>query len=334
MISINELHGWEIYDLSAITAETVWIDSRIGISFREHRSNFLRCKIMDVPIWDCQSIHLRSKTPPSEVWNVLISMDADLVGISIKSPIMGDLFTDYLSYFSQRAGYIRQISPRILKVDRNPDEIWRESLDKKARNAVRRAEKSGVKVERIDPADHIDDIVECNRSKRGVPPCYTDRKCVAEEIEENKIKFGGGFQPIGAFLKDKLVGYAYIIFVSRDLALFSKFFINYNFGSMSIGELLLWHGIKEVAGRVRFLQYGSWSRYHSGLDMFLEHFGFSKEFKTLNIYIPLSKAGKMLLLQKKAVNRVINSGMLVKLSQNRFMRDRWYLLKSIRKRFT
>jgi hypothetical protein len=26
--------------------------------------------------------------------------------------------------------------------------------------------------------------------------------------------------------------------------------------------------------------------------------------------------------------------MLVKLSQNRFMRDRWYLLKSIRKRFT
>jgi hypothetical protein len=166
---------------------------------------------MDILIWDCQSVHLRSKTPPSEVWNVLISMDADVVGISIKSPIMGDLFTDYLSYFSQRAGYIRQIIPRILKVD------------KKARNAVRRAEKSGVKVERIDPADHIDDIVECNRSKRGVPPCYTDRKCVAEEIEENKIKFGGGFQPIGAFLKDKLVGYAYIIFVSRDLVLFSKF---------------------------------------------------------------------------------------------------------------
>ena len=112
-------------------------------------------------------------------------MDADVVGISIKSPIMGDLFTGYLSY-------MRQISPRILKVNRNLDEIW---LDKKARNAVRRAEKTSVKVERIDPANHIDDIVECNRSKRGVPPCCTDRKRITEEIEENKIKFGGGFSP-------------------------------------------------------------------------------------------------------------------------------------------
>jgi len=93
---------------------------------------------------------------------MLISMDADVVGISIKSPIMGDLFTDL--------SYMRQISPRILKVNRNLDEIW---LDKKARNAVRRAEKTSVKVERIDPADHIDGIVECNRSKRGVPPCCT-----------------------------------------------------------------------------------------------------------------------------------------------------------------
>jgi hypothetical protein len=108
-------------------------------------------------------------------------MDADVVGISIKSPIMGDLFTDL--------SYMRQISPRILKVNRNLDEIW---LDKKARNAVRRAEKISVKVERIDPADHIGDIVECNRSKRGVPPCCTDRKHVTEEIEENKIKLGGG----------------------------------------------------------------------------------------------------------------------------------------------
>ena len=322
---------WDIYDLSAIrAAENIHIRDEIGVCIRRHSS--LKLTIADVPIWDCQSIQLKRKIPPLKVWEEIKQIKADVVGISIKSPIMGELFDEYSSFFGEKAGYIREISPRILPIDREIEDIWEKSLDKKARNAVRRAKKS-VKVEKIDPLDHVEEIYECNRSKKGVPPCYLDKECIKKEIEEYKKDFGDLFCCIGAILESKLVGYAYIIFVNRDLALFSKFFINYKFRNISIGEILLWSGIEvAVERKMRFLQYGSWSRYHSGLDMFLEHFGFSRGFKTLNIYIPLTLKGRSLLLQKRIFNRVINSDALVKLSQSRFLRDRWYLFKALRRK--
>ncbi|MGC8933368.1 MAG: GNAT family N-acetyltransferase [Candidatus Methanodesulfokora sp.] len=333
-MTFSELTDWKIYDLSAIAAgETIRIGDHIGLSVKKHRSS--KITVVDVPLWDCQSIQLKREVPPQALYEEIKSIKADVIGMSIKEPIMRDLFGLYASYLRGKAGYVREISPRILRVDVKLGDIWGKNLDKKARNAVRRAERSGVKVESIDPADHVDEIYECNRSKRGVPPCYTDKKCILEEIEENKKKFRGNFHALGAFLHDKLVGYAYIIFVNRDLAIFSKFFINYNFRNISIGEMLLWSGIKAAADRgVKFLQYGSWSKYHSGLDMFLEHFGFSRGFRTINFYIPLTPVGGMFLLQKRIFSRIISSDLLIRLSQNRFLRDRWYLFKSLRRKLT
>jgi hypothetical protein len=336
---MNKLNTWEIYDLSAYYAATVtiWSSDGIGLSVKKQRNDILKFNILDVPIWDCQSLHLKHNISPSYVWeNVIKPMkNVDVIGISIKSPVMKDLFEEYFHFFSEKAGYIRWISPRILRVDRDIDDIWRKNLDKKARNAVRRAEKSGVRIEIIDPEDYIEEIYECNKSKKGVPPCYVDKDCITNEIKNNKNNFGDCFQGIGAFLREKLIGYAYLISVNRELTLLSRLFINYNFRHVSISELLLWSGIEITAkNKMKFLQYGSWSRYHPGLDMLLEHFGFSKSFKTLNIYIPLTRRGKIFLVQKKAVNRIIQSEVLVKLSQSKILRDRWYVFKSLRKKFT
>ena len=323
---------WEIYDLSAIVtaSETLWIGDEIGLSVRRHNSLGLR--VADVPLWDCQSVHLRSKVAPHILWEEVRRLEEDVIGIAIKSPIMGELFNDYSSFFRRKAGYIREINPRILPVGGGLKDIWEKSLDKKARNAVRRAQRT-VRVEEIDPADYVDEIYECNMSKKGVPRCYVDKECIKEEIGNYKKRFGPLFRCIGAFLGSKLVGYTYLVFVNKDLALFSRFFINYNYKNISIGEILLWSGIEvAVENGAKLLQYGSWSRHHPGLDMFLEHFGFKRGFKTLNIYVPLTLAGKVFLLDKKIFSRIANSNMLGVLSRNKLLRDRWYALKSLRRK--
>ncbi|MGB9831461.1 MAG: hypothetical protein ACPLSP_05245, partial [Fervidicoccus fontis] len=230
-------------------------------------------------------------------------MKADVVGIGIKEPLMRNLFESYSSFFARKASYLRVIRPRILVVEGELDDIWKYKLDKKARNAIRRAERVGLRAEEINPWEHIPDILECNRSKRGVPPSYTNEEALANEIKFLALNFRK-FYSIGVFLKDKLIGYEFTMFSNNELALFSRFLINYKYKELNIGELLLWKGIeKAVKEGAKLIQYGSWSRYHPGLDTFLEHFGFRKDFKTLNVYIPLTLVGRIFLMQKRFANR-------------------------------
>ena len=192
--------------------------------------------------------------------------------------------------------------------------LWSKVYNKKVRNAIRKFEREGGKVEWIrNPLEHFKEIMRINWSspiRQGVllPTHYTDPHIVFSTLKKYHEIYGRDriFRVYRAYIQeDETIGYAYVL-KKGGHAYVSRFLIDMRYSYLNPGEGLLNGILRDLLNErdVKVVQYGYWSpRAHPGIDHFLKQFGFvvgqevalwffenKLDFKLLNTYLRLKQA--------------------------------------------
>src|SRR5260370_35019770 len=209
------------------------------------------------------------------------------------------------------------------------DEWWKEQIDAKTRNMVRKAEKKGVEVREVPFDDALGDGIrtiynECP-VRQGKPFAHygkdieTVRKEVGTYLERSIF--------IGAFLGDSLIGFVKLLFdETRTQAGLLHIISMIRHRDKAPTNALVAQAVRACAARgIPYLVY---SRFNEGkkqrdsLIEFKEHNGFQRV-NLPRYYVPLTLIGRMALslgLHRRAADRVPES-VLLKL---RGLRNAWH----------
>ncbi len=133
-------------------------------------------------------------------------------------------------------------------------------MNKKARNLVRKFRKHGV-VRIIDPITYGKEIVEINRSfilkqgklvfKHYIDP-LTHYLATKRRIEE----YGNYFIVYGAFINNRLVGYAYILWYN-NVALIERFMSHKGYMKYAVSNGLLASILEDLSNKgIKYVYYG------------------------------------------------------------------------------
>ncbi len=166
------------------------------------------------------------------------------------------------------------------------DNVWRGFFNKKVRNAVRKFERQGGVVKRLSsPLDYVKDILRVNlsnplRQGKPLPPSYTNPSMLVSSLKRLVQDYAGNgkFIVYGAFIKNELVGYAYIVRHGGH-AYISRFMVDLSYAKCMVGEGLLSGIIKDLmmdqTEKTRVIQYAYWTpKTYPGIDHFLRQHGF------------------------------------------------------------
>ncbi len=171
-------------------------------------------------------------------------------------------------------------------------QTWWNTISKKTRNMVRKAEKEGVKVlvtERNDKfAEGIWKIYNETPIRQGRAfPHFGE---TLETVKGNMyMEKDATF--IGAYLKDELMGFIQILHGNR-IAILSNILSMQQHWDKSVNNALLAKSVESCAEKgERWLMYGRIGN-HPSLDKFKENNGFTK-FPLTRYYIPLTWKGKL-----------------------------------------
>jgi len=121
------------------------------------------------------------------------------------------------SWFREHNASVQVVYAHVLPTeDMTFEEIWKNRFEKHARNQVRKAEKEGVNVIKIDTEKGIDewieDIYQCNLSalkRQGRVGAYPDsyKKILQSELISTKRHLGDYFNIYGAVYRGRLAAY-------------------------------------------------------------------------------------------------------------------------------
>ena len=171
-------------------------------------------------------------------------------------------------------------------------ENWWNSVGKKTRNMVRRAEKSGIKVAVVEPSEKL---------AEGIWKIYNETPIrqgrafphYGEPLEKVKSKI---FAPtnstfIGAYFQEELVGFIIILY-GNGIADISEILSMQEHRDKAVNNALVAKAVEVCASKgQRWLMYGRFGN-HPSLDRFKESNGFAK-FPLTRYYIPLTWRGKV-----------------------------------------
>lgn len=171
---------------------------------------------------------------------------------------------------------------------------WKQQINDKTRNMVRKAQKSGVEVRVVafndDLIRGIKEIYDESRLRQGKPFKHYGKDI--ETLRRAHISFVERSQFIGAFFQNELIGFIKIVHgigMSHLMQIISKV----SHRSKAPTNALIAKAVEICAQRgVPYLHYGVWSRRSLG-DFKVHH-----AFEPLDIpryYVPLSMKGKLML---------------------------------------
>lgn len=150
------------------------------------------------------------------------------------------------------------------------DALWTQRVDRKERNAVRKAEKSGVQVRALGPADFdaAHRLVVQTSTRLGNPPDSRTFLCEVFALSES-----GRSQWYGAFLDGRMIAVSSFLFHGAA----ATYFLNASdkdHWNVSPNSLLLWHGVLQALDRgCATVDLGSAPVQYPGLAKFKAGFG-------------------------------------------------------------
>ncbi len=168
---------------------------------------------------------------------------------------------------------------------------WWQMVGKKTRNMSRKAEKSGIKVEVVEPSDKL---------AEGISKIYNETPIRQERAfthyrEPLEIVRGNMYDAknstfIGAYLGDELVGFIQIAY-GDHIAIISNILALQKHWDKAVNNALLAKAVEVCAKKdEHWLMYGRIGN-HPSLDRFKESNGFQK-YPINRYYIPLTGKGK------------------------------------------
>jgi hypothetical protein len=169
---------------------------------------------------------------------------------------------------------------------------WWKNIGKKTRNMIRKAEKSGIKTEIVEPNQKLaEDIWKIYnetpiRQERAFPhygvPLQTITKSV---LSAQDCTF------IGAFFQDELAGFIQLVH-GDNIAIISQILSLQKFWDKAVNNALLAKAIEVCANReIRWLMYGRMGN-HPSLDKFKQNNGFTS-YSLTRYYVPITRKGRI-----------------------------------------
>jgi hypothetical protein len=171
-------------------------------------------------------------------------------------------------------------------------DVWWQTIGKKTRNMVRRAEKNGVKVNVVEPSDNL---------AEGIWKIYNETPIrqerafshYGESLELVKLNMYSAKNNsfIGAYFDGELAGFIQIIY-GENIAIISNILSLQVHWDKSVNNALLAKAVEVCSSKgVRWLMYGRIGN-HPSLDRFKENNGFIK-YPITRYYIPITSKGKL-----------------------------------------
>jgi len=171
------------------------------------------------------------------------------------------------------------------------DEWWK-NVGKKTRNMVRKAEKSGVKIDVVEPSQELAEGIwkiynETPIRQERVFPHYG----IQLQTVKNNIRLLRNCTYLGAYLQDELVGFIQLDH-GHDVAIISQILSLQKQWDKAVNNGLVAKAIEFCANKkIRWIMYGRMGN-HPSLDNFKQSNGFSK-FPLTRYYVPITKKGEI-----------------------------------------
>jgi hypothetical protein len=171
-------------------------------------------------------------------------------------------------------------------------DCWWENIGKKTRNMVRKAEKSGIKTEVVEPNEKL---------AEGIWKIYNETPIRQERAFPN---YGASLQIItkgvlsaqdctfiGAFFQDELAGFIQLVHGDR-IAIISQILSLQKHSDKAVNNALIAKAVEVcVAKKIGWIMYGRIGN-HPSLDKFKQNNGFTK-FSLTRYYVPITKKGRI-----------------------------------------
>lgn len=276
------------------------------------------------PIWLFQRGKINRRGPFYEALRRILKVDEELETIAVRKKLFFKVASDtgeYVRDVIPTADFIEKLGDRGTDVFtfierkwcnsiRNPPRLWLgtedniallqvttfdewwKNIGKKTRNMVRKAEKSGVKTEVVEPSEELAEGIwkiyneTPIRQEREFPHYGTQLQAVI-----NGIGLSQNCIYVGAYFQEKLAGFIQLV-NGHDVALISQILSLQKHWDKAVNNALVAKAIEFCANKkIRWIMYGRMGN-HPSLDKFKQSNGFSR-FTVTRYYVPITKKGRI-----------------------------------------
>jgi hypothetical protein len=212
------------------------------------------------------------------------------------SGLRADVFTFLQETAERTPRFDFQIEPESIAAlhIKNFDTWWKNQLNDKTRNMIRKAQKAGVQVSVVPYDDKLIEgivgIYNENPMRQGKPFAHYGKGF--ETIKKDHVSYVESSDFIAAYHREELIGFAKLVHrpgVSSLMQIISKI----SHRDKAPTNALISKAVEICAERgVPYLHYGLWSK--RGLGDFKKHHGFER-FDVARYVVPLTLWGRLLL---------------------------------------
>jgi hypothetical protein len=282
------------------------------------------CVIYFHPIWLFQRGKLNHRGPFYEAFKKILAVDGDLDSLEIRKKLSLRIARDQREYersIVPTAGLLQKLGERETDIFtflerkwcckiQNPQKSWARaedniallhlkshdewwnSISKKTRNMIRKAEKSGITTFAAEPNEKLAEGIwkiyneTPIRQDRGFPHYGSSLVEVRNSLRsaQNRVY-------IGADLQNELVGFMQLVH-GENVTLISQILSMHKHRDKAVNNALVAKAIEVCAdNHVEWLMYGRIGN-HPSLDNFKSSNGFEK-FTLTRYYVPLTSKGKI-----------------------------------------
>lgn len=276
------------------------------------------------PIWLFQRGKLNHRGPFYETLGRILEADKEVETIAVRKKLFFRVASDVNEYARDvvpTANFIEKIGERGVDIftfiERkwcntisNPPRFWLKTEDdvallrvatyedwwknvgKKTRNMVRKAEKSGVKTEVVEPSEKLAEGIWkiYNETPIRQERAFPHYGALLQDVK-NGVLLAENCTFIGAFFQDELAGFIRLDYGDK-IAIISQVLSLQKHWDKAVNNALIANAVQVcTTKKIVWLMYGRMGN-HPSLDKFKQSNGFSR-FPLTRYYIPITKRGRI-----------------------------------------
>jgi len=315
------------YDFSTVHLDRICYDNPTKQAVKIAQESIAKGDVLHVhPEWLLQRGTLNHRGPYFEPLKSLLRVDAEIDLIAIRKKTFATIAKfpeqyEYIHDFVPTDRFFEKLAERNIDiftfVERkwccslaNPSDKWLKTIDnvalmkiipfadwwnsigKKTRNMVRKAEKSGVIAEVVQPTEQLAEGIWkiFNETPIRQGRAFTHYGSSFDEVKRiMSLSTNSTF--IGAFLEDELVGFIQLVH-GDNIAVMAQILSLQKFWDKAVNNALVARAVEVCAGNgTSWLMYGRMGN-HPSLDNFKVSNGFSK-YELTRFYVPVTKKGRV-----------------------------------------
>jgi hypothetical protein len=315
------------YDYPTIGLDRLCYEKPTAQAIKTAQESIEKGEVLHVhPEWLFQRGTLNHRGPYYETLKKLLGVDSELQLLSVRKKGLAKIARypeqyEYITDFQPSNSFLEKLANRGIDVftfiernwccpTSNPANKWSKSEDniallkitpypewlskigKKTRNMIRKAEKSGIKTELVDPSEKLAESIWKIYNETPIRQGRAfSHYGVSLESVKNIVFLSPDSTFIAAYLEEELVGFVQLVTGDR-IAIMSQILSLQQFWDKAVNNALIAKAVEVCAEKsIPWLMYGRIGN-HPSLDNFKESNGFTR-FSLTRYYIPITSKGRI-----------------------------------------